>query len=122
LEEVVTDQKEGLPPFPVDDLTLDAVEHALGYSLTIDDDGNPVSSGAADYSLHTLLDFMAGCMGRDPNERLIREGRDESDLPEWERGRIWENAEIVEDTRIHYSEHDLIRALIAEIRTLRHAN
>lgn len=110
---------ETLPPFPVDDATLIAVEHALGYSLTIDDDGNPVSSGAADYSLSDLCDFMAGCVGDDPNEILIDPGRDESDLPEWERGRDWSSAKIVEDTRIHYSEHDVIRSLIAEVRRLR---
>lgn len=108
-----------LPDFPVDDLTLDAIEHSLGYCLTIDDEGNPVSDGSADYSLDTLLDFLAGTIGRDPNEILISPGRDESDLPEWERGRDWSSAEIVEDTRIHYSKHDLIRALVAEIRRLR---
>jgi hypothetical protein len=110
---------EELPPFPVDDITLDAVEHALGYSLTLDENDRPVSSGAADYSLSTLLDFMAGCVGRDPNEIVICEAREESDLPEWERGRDWSNAAVVEDTRIHYSEHDLIRAFIGEVRTLR---
>lgn len=113
--------------FPVDDATLAAVEHALGGSLTYDrpDDASPDDRGpwliGADYSLHTLLDFLAGCTGRDPNEELIQPGRDESDLPEWERGRDWSAAEIVYDTRPHYTERDVIAALIAEVRRLRAA-
>lgn len=117
-----------LPPFPTDDATLLAIEHAMGGALTFDrpddaaaDDEGPWLVGA-DFSLPTLLDFLAGCTGRDPNEELIQPARDESDLPEWERGRGgWGNAEIVYDTRPHYSDHDLIRALVAEIRRLREA-
>lgn len=114
-----------LPPFPVDDATLLAVEHALGAALTFDrpeeadlSDAGPYLVGA-EYSLGALLDFLAGATGRDPNEELIQAGRDEDDLPEWERGRDWSNAEIVFDTRPHYSERDLISALIAEVRRLR---
>jgi hypothetical protein len=112
-----------LSEFPTDDATLLAIEHALGGMLTYDrpddakDDGGPWLIGA-DYSLATLLDFLAGAAGRDPNE-LIQAARDESDLPEWERGRDWSAAEIVYDTRPHYSERDLIAALVAEIRRLR---
>lgn len=115
-----------LPPFPVDDATLIAVEHALGGALTLDrpPDADPDDAGpwlvGADYSLSALLDFLAGTTGRDPNEELLQAGRDESTLPEWERGRGgWQDAEIVYDTRVHYSEHDLIRALISEVRRLR---
>lgn len=112
-----------LGPFPLDDVTLDAIEHSLGYCLTFDGENGeqldqPRGIGA-DYSLSTLLDFLSGALGRDPNEVLISPGRDESDLPEWERGRNWANAEIVEDTRVHYTERDLIRALIGEVRSLR---
>lgn len=114
-----------LPPFPVDDATLLAVEHALAGMLTFDRpegsdhaDSGPYLVGAG-YSLGTLLDFLAGTTGRDPNEELIQAGRDETDLPEWERGRDWSSAEVVYDTRPHYSEHDLIRALITEVRRLR---
>lgn len=114
---------ETLPDFPVDDATLGAVEHALGYCLTYEgEDGGilPEPRGVgADYSLTALLDFLAGAVGRDPNEILIQPARDESDLPEWERGRDWSSAEIVEDTRVHYHEHDVIRALIIEVRRLR---
>jgi hypothetical protein len=112
-------------PFPVDDATLGAVEHALGGALTFDGENGetltqPRLTGA-DYSLSSLLDFLAGCTGRDPNEELIQAGRDESDLPEWERGRDWSAAEIVYDTRPHYTERDVIAALIAEVRRLRAA-
>jgi hypothetical protein len=31
-----TEDFPDLPPFPVDDLTLDMVEHALGYVLTFE--------------------------------------------------------------------------------------
>lgn len=114
-----------LPPFPVDDATLLAVETALNATLTYDrpdpydgDDEGPWLINAP-YSLSTLLDFLAGATGRDPNEELIQPARDESDLPEWERSRGWENAEVVYDTRPHYSERDVIRALIGEVRRLR---
>ena len=110
--------EESLPPFPVDDATLLAVEHALGGALTYDrpddnadfEDEGPWLVGAS-YSLATLLDFLAGCTGRDPNEELIRPGDPERPG--------YEGAEVVYDTRPHYSEHDLIRALIAEVRRLR---
>lgn len=99
--------------FPVDDATLLAIEHALGGVLTFDrpddaaeDDDGPWLVGA-DYSLHTLLDFLAGCSGRDPNEELM--------------GHTADGTPIYYDTRIHFSEHDLIKALIREIRALREA-
>lgn len=108
-----------LPDFPVDDATLLAVEHAMGGALTYDrPDHVPYDSGdegpwlvGADFSLSRLLDFLAGCTGRDPHEELIHSG--DPDLPDYA------GAEVVYDTRPHYSEHDLIRALIAEVRRLR---
>lgn len=111
-----------LPPLPLDDVTLLAIEHALDASLTYEQPEGAEGDGpwvvGADYTLPSLLDFLAGVTGRDPSEVLIQEGRDESDLPEWERNPI-AAAEIVYDTRPHYSEHDLIRALVAEVRRLR---
>lgn len=110
---------EVLPPFPVDDATLLAVEHAMGGALTYERPDSKLSDSAdegpwlvgADYSLSELLDFLAGAVGRDPNEILIREG-------DPERGG-WEGAEIVEDTRPCYHERDVIAALIGEVRRLR---
>lgn len=110
-----------LPDFPVDDATLLALKHALGGAYEVEVDGTHVLVGA-EYSMNELLDFLANCQGRDPNEVLLQAGRDESELPEWERGRNWASAEIVYDTRIHYSKHDVIRALIAEIERLRKEN
>lgn len=78
-----------LPPFPTDDVTLLAVEHALNYSLIINEDGNPASSGKADYSFYELMDFLAK-VGPDP-----------------------------EDGFQTYSHSDVIRALIAEVLILR---
>jgi hypothetical protein len=102
-----------IPSFPVDDATLLALEHALGGAYTVDPDGTHHLVGA-DYSMTELLDFLAGCTGRDPNEELIREGREDSN--------DWRDAPIYYDTRIHYSEHCVIRALIAEVRRLRTKN
>lgn len=108
-----------LPPFPVDELTLNQLEHALGtcYGEVDPETGNHELVGG-EFTLSQFLDFMAGTMGHDPNAVLLQEGRDESELPEWERGR-WANAPIYEDTRLHYTEHSVIEALIAEVRRLR---
>lgn len=110
-----------LPSFPVDDATLSAVEHALGGSLTFDrpadadpDDDGPWRIGA-DYSLSQLLDFLAGISHHPDAEaihmRLVDPG--DSTRPGWE------GAPVYVDDRVHYSEHDLIRALVGEIRRLR---
>lgn len=97
-----------LSSFPVDDATLLAVEHAMAGALRLDDDGNPVLVGA-DYSMSDLLDFLAGCAGEDPNRELLNP----ADVAV--RGEI----PFYRDSRVHYHEHDVIRALIAEVRRLR---
>jgi hypothetical protein len=107
-----------VPDFPVDDATLLAVEHALGAAYDIDSEGNRRIVGA-DYTLTMLLDFIGGTTGMDPDAEVIQDGRDESDLPEWERGRHWDAAPIIYDTRPHYTERGVIAALIAEVRRLR---
>jgi hypothetical protein len=95
-----------LPSFPVDDTTLASIEHALGASLTFDDDDvlldHPRVVGA-DYTLTELLDFLAG-VGDDPAGVLEL---------------VQESPEIWLDPRPHYSFHDVIRALIDEIHRLR---
>lgn len=102
-----------LPPFPVDDVTLLAVEHALGASLTYDrpEHAGPDEEGpwviGADYTLHQVLDLLGGTY--DPP------GLDADDNPALVR--ISEN--LYRDVRVHYSERDLIRALVAEVRRLR---
>ena len=86
-----------MPEIPLDDSALSAIEHALGASLT--DDHELVG---ADYSLHTLLDFWAG---HDGDGTLVgyHDGipiYDCTDSPS-------------------FSERDLVRALVAEVRSLR---
>ena len=55
-----------LPPFPLDDLTLSALEHALGAVTTVDDDGTRRVDGA-DMTITQLLDFLAGY---DPEQEI----------------------------------------------------
>lgn len=110
---------DSLPAFPLDDATLLAIEHALGGALTFDRPDHALSDFEdqgpwlvdADYSLSNLLDFLAGCTGEDPNRVVLSEA--DPTLPGYA------GAEVVYDTRIHYSEHDLIRALVVEVRRLR---
>lgn len=106
-------ETETLPPFPVDDVTLAAVEHAFGAAITFDTDewgepdlDNPRLIGA-DYSLHTLLDFMSGTTSDDHPLVEVKE-------------RDWDGTpRVIVDERPHYTERDIIRALIAEVRRLR---
>lgn len=103
-----------LPAFPVDDATLLAIEHSLDAALTFErpesadlDDEGPWLAGA-DYSLARLLDFLAGTTGDDPDAEVL------------DPGDLWtDDARVVFDSRTHYSEHDLIRALVTEVRRLR---
>lgn len=102
-----------LPPFPVDELTLGMVEHALGYCLTFEgEDGerlNEPRGVGAEFSLASLLDFMSGTT-TDPLGVVQHLGIEETFM-----GR----AEMTVDERPHYSKADIIRALIAEVRRLR---
>lgn len=106
-----------LAPFPVDDATLLAVEHALDAVIEVDDDGGMVLTGA-DYTLNALLDFLSGAVGEDPDAEVIDPGDPLApELPGFLSGLA--GAEVVIDSRPRYSEHDLIRALILEVRRLR---
>lgn len=90
--------------FPIDDVTLDAIEHALGGAYTVDEDGEPVLHGA-DMSLPQLLDFLSGY---DPAK--LQPVLNEYDTP-------------MPDVSLYpeplFSRDDVIRALIAEVRRLR---
>lgn len=107
-----------LPPFPVDDMTLDAVAHSLDACLTYEgEDGEDLEEPrviGAEYQLAALLDFLAGATGRDPNGYQLEPGSVR--LPGIEGAEIWM------DTRPTYTPHDVIRALIEEIRRLRDAS
>lgn len=84
--------------FPVDDVTLAAVEHALNASLVDGDDG-PVVVGA-EFGLSRLLEFLSGY---DADATVPTET---PAVDEYTGGIIWH-------------EHDIIRAYAAEIRRLR---
>ena len=94
-----------LPPFPVDDVMLDAVEHALGGALTVDEAGTQRLVGA-DYSLPQLLNFLSGY---DPEQVVPLVDEDGYEVPGW--------TEYVGG--VMYTRDCIIRALIAEVRRLR---
>lgn len=92
-----------LAPIPLDDAALNAIDDALtalwGWS---DEEGGPVLV-RGEYTLSQLLDFWAGF---DPNDSvLISEVGDP--LP------------VYVCNQPTYHEHDLIKALVAEVRRLR---
>lgn len=99
-----------LPPFPTDDFTLDQLEHAMntcvGGPITVpfndDAENAPRELIGGEFMLPGFLDVMSG---RDPS-RAILVGH-ASDIP------------IYESWDAHYSEHDVIQALIRCIRELR---
>ena len=85
-----------LPSFPVDDFTLDQVQHALDAAY---DEEHRLTG--ADFTLTQLLDFLGGY---DPASAQPTADPDVTvyDAPT-------------------YHEHDVIRALITEVRRLRDA-
>lgn len=90
-----------LPPFPVDDFTLDQLEHAMGGSFTIDEAGEHQLVGA-DFSMSALLDFLSGY---DPSqEKLLEDGP----IPVYE----YTGGPL-------YTRDCVIQALIDEVRRLR---
>lgn len=99
-----------LGPIPLDNEALDAIEHALGAVYTFDDhdqalglaDSEPILTGA-DYTLDQLLRFWSGA---DPVEAGELAGY-AGDSP------------IYTSHKPCYSERDLLKALIAEVRRLR---
>jgi len=102
-----------LPPFPVDDFTLDQLEHALNTCVEVTDEG-PWKRIGGDFTLSDYLHFLSGY---DPERRTFIgyiggvPGADNlfdgNAIPAYE---SWDPS---------YSEHDVIRALVAEIRRLR---
>ena len=107
------DRRE-LPDFPVDDFVLDQLEHALNTSVEVLDDGS-YSPVGGEFTLNRLLEFMSGY---DPERRsligytagIFGEGDPAGAIPIYE---SWDE---------HYSERDVMRALIAEVRRLRGAS
>lgn len=93
-----------LSPFPVDDVTLDLVEHSLGAAYDADEDGDNVLVGA-DMNLHQLLGFLDGTAEVEHERKQAADVRGEH---------------VVDMTDMtSYHVNDVIRALIAEVRRLR---
>lgn len=94
-----------LDEFPVDDGALNAIELSLGYYLERDyeDDSDfPFKGAGAPYSLSQLLDFYSG-HSEDDN---VFEGYIGT-IP------------LYVNEKPHYTEKDVIQALIDEVRRLR---
>lgn len=91
-----------LPPFPVDDTTLDLISIAL--------DPGPEAKRT---SLNDLLDLMSRMAGSDPE--AVAEVIEEGDP--YDSGRHGFDIVMLRDPLYH--PHDVIRALIAEVRRLR---
>lgn len=93
-----------LPPFPVDDFTIDQIEHALGGSFTVDEAGVHTLVGS-DFTFDQLLNFLSGY-----DESKLTPSVNEYDTP------IPDQFEYPDPI---YRPTDVIRALIAEVRRLR---
>lgn len=107
-----TPQRRELPPFPVDDFTLDQLEHALNTAIEVADDGQWKPVGG-DFTLSKFLQFMSGY---DP-ERATFIGH-VGGIPGAEN--LFDNpVPMYESWDQSYSEHDVIRALVKEVRRLR---
>lgn len=99
-----------LAQFPVDAMTLDMVEASLAYCLTIDKEtGEPVPIDPEVVSLSSLLDFLSGTT-TDPLGVVEHHGEVETFIGP---------AKLTVDPRPHYSQRDVIQALINEVRRLR---
>lgn len=105
-----------LPPFPVDDFTLDQVEHALGTCLG---DRDPVTGVhelvGGEFTMPRLLDFLSGY---DPSRSVLLSG--DPDAPDGDGPfGLSPDTPIYEYPGQIYSRDSVIRALIAEVRRLR---
>lgn len=108
----MSEQPKGrtLPPFPVDDFTLTQLEHALNTCIEYVDGERRCVGG--EFTLSELLDFLSG---HDPERATLIGYTDTipgTDIPHDHAIPIYESW----DQR--YSEHDVIRALIARVREL----
>jgi hypothetical protein len=92
------------PPFPVDDITLDLIEHSMQGAYRVDPDGTHHLVGS-DMTLSGLLQFFSGY-----NPEFVEQYVDEDGFE-------------VPDLTVYpypvYSHESVIQALIDEIRRLR---
>lgn len=101
-----TTEPQWLPEFPTNDAMLDRLEHALGTCWTYADKDERIHVGG-DYTVPELLDFLSGY---DPSLAVPL-----GEHP----GLFGDDVEWTEYPFPTYSEHDVIRALVAEVRRLR---
>ena len=94
-----------LPPFPVDEITLNALAHALDGALDLNTDGEPILVGA-ECTVTQLLDFLSGY---DAGLLVPAVNQYDTELPD-----------VDEYPHAIYHRDDAIRALIGEVRRLRH--
>lgn len=106
-----TPEGRTLPPFPVDDFTLDQLEHALDTCLgdvIPDSDGRHERVGGE----FTMSDFLQFMSGYDP-DRSTFVGMVGDPMG------FGEQVPMYEHWDQQYNEHSVITALIAEVRRLR---
>ena len=89
--------------FPVDDITLEAIEHALQGVWHLEDDGTHTLVGA-EYSFHNLMNFLSGY---DPTKEVLISD-DDSTVETY----VYEGGTI-------YGYQDVIKALVNEVKRLR---
>lgn len=104
-----------LPPFPLDDLTLAHVEHALNTRRGDPAPDDAVTYVGGEFTLSALLDFLSGY---DPDKSVLVSGDPDADYPGAPLG-IGPETAVYMYPHALYSDHDLIRALVAEVRRLR---
>ncbi|WP_217349364.1 hypothetical protein [Mycolicibacterium fortuitum] len=104
-------QGRTLPPFPTDDFALTQLEHALNTCMEVTREGEHRCVGG-EFTLPRLLEFLSG---HDPDRATLIGYTDTipgTDIP------MDHAVPIYESWDQHYSEHDVIRALIARVREL----
>ncbi len=99
-------EQASLPAFPVDDVTLALVEHAMGARLIFDGTEDGPKVVGADMSMPALLDFLSGYDPAKVVPLVLEDGHEVDGWTEYVGGPI-------------YGRDDIIAALIAEVRRLR---
>ena len=103
-----------LPPFPTDEFTLRQLRHALD---TCRGDGDELVGG--EFTMSMFLGFMSGY---DPDRSTLIGYTDGIPGEPGSEGFFGQAIPIYESWDQHYSEHDVIRALIAEVERLRESS
>ena len=102
-------QGRTLPPFPVDDFTLDQLTHALGACLGDQREDGSHEIVGGEFTMPMFLSFMS----RYDPDRSTFVGLVGDPMG------FGEQVPMYEHWDQHYSEHDVIRSLVDEVRRLR---